>query len=146
MMDFTRAALYFARGAILVEGVSEGLLVPVLAKRLGHYFRNECVSAIPICGVSFATFRKLLFTEGLSIPVSIVSDGDPPVRRGDTWREDLPEREDADADDESSPAYRKSARALKLQTDFADHPNVQVWLSTVTLEFDLVTRHRETPV
>ena len=36
MMDITRATLYFAKAAILVEGISEALLIPALARRLNY--------------------------------------------------------------------------------------------------------------
>lgn len=37
-LDVTKAGLLFARGVILVEGVAEQLLIPVLAQRLGRPF------------------------------------------------------------------------------------------------------------
>jgi putative ATP-dependent endonuclease of OLD family len=79
MLDVTRATLYFARGLILVERVSEQLLIPVLARRLGKSLRDQQVSVVPICGVSFGTFEKLLSDECFAIPVAIVTDSDPPV-------------------------------------------------------------------
>lgn len=130
MMDITRAALYFARGVILVEGVSEELLLPVLAKRLGYDLRERCVSVIPICGVSFSTFKRLLADDGLSIPVSIVTDADPPITRGDDWRTDVPEAEE-------NGQYKISARAQNVSEEFAGRSSVRVLLSKVTLEFDL---------
>jgi putative ATP-dependent endonuclease of OLD family len=60
MMDITRATLYFAKAAILVEGISESLLIPVLANRLGHDLAKDHISVIPICGVAFETFKKIL--------------------------------------------------------------------------------------
>ena len=65
MMDVTRATLYFAKAAILVEGISEAVLVPVLAKRLGYDLAKLHISVIPICGVAFETFRKLLTPDAL---------------------------------------------------------------------------------
>lgn len=60
MMDVTRASMYFAKGLILVEGVCEALLVPVLARRIGIDLAKEHIAVVPVCGVAFDTFRKLL--------------------------------------------------------------------------------------
>jgi len=91
MMDITRATLYFAKAAILVEGISEALLIPVLAKRLGHDLTKLHISVIPICGVAFETFKKLLDPSVLGIPVAIVTDADPPITRGQNWEQDAPQ-------------------------------------------------------
>ena len=93
MMDVTRAVLYFAKGVILVEGVSEAILLPLLAARLGIDLAREHVSVLPICGVSFRTFGKLLGDEGLGIAAAIVSDSDPIVD-GTGWEQESP-RDDA---------------------------------------------------
>ena len=79
MMDITRATLYFAKGVILVEGISEALLIPTLANRLGHDLSKLHISVIPICGVAFETFRKLLDSAVLGTRVAIVTDADPEV-------------------------------------------------------------------
>lgn len=131
MMDITRATLYFAKGALLVEGVSEALLVPSLASRMGRDLTSEHVSVIPICGVSFRTFAKLLGPDVLGIPVSIVTDGDPEVERtSDTWDGDNP-KTDADG------AFVVCDRVQRLEEDFAAVPTVKVCRSKVTLEYDL---------
>lgn len=129
MMDITRATLYFAKGAILVEGISESLLIPVLAKRLGHDLSKEHVSVIPICGVAFETFKKLLDPAVLGIPVAIVSDADPAVTRGATWKADAPETDEA--------GFKLCDRMSKLLTLFNGHPTVRVFHSKLTLEYDL---------
>lgn len=128
MMDVTRATLYFAKAAILVEGVSESLLFPVLAKSLGYDLAKEHVAVIPICGVAFETFKKLLAPGAFGIPVAIVSDGDPEVRRGTTWEDDVPEPEGA--------AFRVCDRMQALLSLFAGS-TVRVFRSQVTLEYDL---------
>jgi len=129
MMDITRATLYFAKGFILVEGITEALLLPVLVKRLGHDLAKLHISVIPICGVAFNTFRKLLGPTALGVPVSIVTDGDPPVVRGQTW-------------DGDSPTYEKgefvvSDRTANLLQSFSGVSTVKIYHSKLTLEYDL---------
>lgn len=129
MMDITRATLYFAKAVILVEGITEALLVPVLAKRLGHNLAKLHISVIPICGVAFETFKKLLEPAVLGIPVAIVTDADPPVIRNASWEQDEPEK--------NGSSFKLSDRTTKLITIFSGHQSVKVFHSKLTLEYDL---------
>jgi putative ATP-dependent endonuclease of OLD family len=129
MMDITRATLYFAKAAILVEGISEALLMPAVARRLGYDLAKLHVSVIPICGVAFETFKKLLNPDVLGIPIAIVTDADPTVTRGKSWEHDTPEEEGV--------AFKLSSRTVKLTSTFAGHQTVKVFHSQITLEYDL---------
>ena len=129
MMDITRATLYFAKAAILVEGISEALLVPVLAKRLGYDLTKLHISVIPICGVSFETFKKLLSSQALGIRVAAVTDSDPEVPTDAAWKDALPKAENGN--------FVQSDRAKKLVSLFEGHPTVRVFCSQITLEYDL---------
>ena len=62
LMDITKSTLYFAKGVILVEGISEAILMPVLAQRMGVDLRKKQISVIPICGVSFEIFKKIFIS------------------------------------------------------------------------------------
>lgn len=129
MMDVTRATLYFAKAAILVEGISEALLVPVLAKRLGYNLAEQHISVIPICGVAFETFEKLLCPEVLGIPTAIITDADPPVPTSGNWIDAMPAIEDG--------TFKVCARTKKLISLFDGHQTVKVFNSKLTLEYDL---------
>lgn len=129
MLDITRATLYFAKGVILVEGISESLLFSVLARRLKHELSELHISVIPICGVAFETFEKLLHPEALGIPVAIVTDADPPVKSGSDWEEDQPECE--------AGAFKVSDRTSGLVQLFCSNAAVAVHYSQVTMEYDL---------
>lgn len=130
MVDITRATLYFSKASILVEGISESLLVPVLAKRLGYDLAKLHISVIPICGVAFKTFKKLLDPSVLGIPVAIVTDADPIITRaGTTWNEDIPEMVGI--------AFQVSDRTQGLLKEFDKHATVEVCHSKLTLEYDL---------
>jgi putative ATP-dependent endonuclease of the OLD family len=129
MFDITRATLYFAKAAILVEGISEALLIPVFAKRLGHDINRLHISVIPICGVGFETFKKLLNPNVLGIPISIITDGDPPILRGETWEHDIPLQDNG--------VFQVSDRTRKLIQVFENHSTVKIFHSKVTMEYDL---------
>lgn len=143
MMDLTRASLLFARAAILVEGVSESLLIPALAARMGIDLRALHVSVIPIAGVAFKVFKKLLGESGLQIPVAIISDSDPPLKTTDAdgkkvpWDAVLPELENG--------VPKCSARAERLREAFEEHPTVKVFTAAITLEHELAAAGAANP-
>lgn len=131
MMDITKSTLYFAKGFILVEGPSEALLLPELAKRVdpAYDLGTLHVSVIPISGVSFPAFKKILSDKGVNVPVSMVTDADPSTVRGASWETDAPKVAGA--------AFEVSDRTNKLLTTMAGSATVKVFHSSVTLEYDL---------
>ena len=139
MLDVTRATLYFGKALILVEGITEALLLPVLAKLIGVDLARSHVSVVPIAGVSFSTFKKLLLPDMFGIRTAILTDGDPKVV-GRTWRDVAPKR------DENS-VIVPSKRARSVVEGFANHENVRVCRSEVTLEYDLAAAaHRNVEI
>lgn len=130
MMDITRAAVYFASGVILVEGVSEELLLPRIADLLGTDLAKRQVSVVPLCGVAFSAFAKVFGPKGLGVPVSIVSDADPKVTGRDDWRTATPEM-----DTDGLP--KLSGRASRLVEEYDGHDSIKVFTSKITLEYDL---------
>ena len=107
-LDATRASLLFARQIILVEGVAEALLLRTLAEemvyppaadadsdagQLNRRFREQfrAISVVPIGGVDFMPYLKLLFHDdlGLADRVVVITDGDEGA--GEKRREDLTE-------------------------------------------------------
>ena len=120
-LDVTKAALLFARGVILVEGVAEQLLVPVLARRLGRPLSRSGVAVINVGGVAFQPFLELFGAERLPCRCSVISDGDPP---------NAPSPDELDGAD---PALSVVAEALQAQ----EADTVRVRLARRTLEWDL---------
>jgi len=60
-LDVTKSQLFFSNGTVLVEGISEALLLPVFAKMVREEFdldRNG-IEVINISGVAFEPFAKL---------------------------------------------------------------------------------------
>ncbi|MEY2485633.1 MAG: putative ATP-dependent endonuclease of the family [Verrucomicrobiota bacterium] len=83
MFDVTKASLLFAKSVILVEGITEALLIPVLARRMDLQLDQNAVSVVPVCGVDFETITRLFGKDGLQIRVAIVTDGDAGVERAE---------------------------------------------------------------
>ena len=130
MLDITRATMYFARGLILVEGLSEELLVPPLARLLDVDLSSEQVSVLPAYGVGFDTLANVLGPKGLDVRVAILTDADPEVNRHNGWRSDAPEVDGAGN-------FPRSDRTENLISKFQEHPSVRVFSSELTLEYDL---------
>jgi putative ATP-dependent endonuclease of OLD family len=89
-LDVTKSQLLFAKGVILVEGISEALLLPVLAKRLGRRLDHNAVAVVNIGGTAFEPFALLFNSresqERIGIPCVIISDDDRCSGRTDPYR------------------------------------------------------------
>jgi putative ATP-dependent endonuclease of OLD family len=131
MLDITKSTLFFSKAMILVEGISEALLVPQLAKIHGVDLVKEHISVLPICGVAFETFLKILKPEALGIPVAIITDGDPLVDADAPWRDQRPEA------DPRTGEFVPSGRTQNVVSLFSGSRTVGVFPSRVTLEYDL---------
>ncbi len=130
MLDITRATMLFARGIILVEGICEALLLPKLAQLMGISLEEKGISVVPICGVDFNTFVKLLSQKNIYIPTAIITDGDPKVKNKDKVENAIPTRI-ADG------TIEKCDRLNNLETLLNNNELCKVFSSKVTLEYDL---------
>ena len=132
VLDVTRASLLFAQGVILVEGISECLLVPVLATRIGIDLVQCAVAVVPVGGVDFASIGRLFGDRKIEVPLAIITDADPPIENSDkSWKEHSPKL------DPTTGKPQRSARATKVVADFGGLSTVCVEVSDVTLEYDL---------
>lgn len=75
-LDATRGELFFARRILMVEGIAEALLLPVLAKILGGSLKESAVTVLNADGINFDAFIPLFGAERLRVPVVILTDGD----------------------------------------------------------------------
>lgn len=82
-LDVTKSALLFAQGVILVEGIAEQLLMPVLATRSGFSLSNHGISVVSVDGLAFRPFMALFGPDALPHRCVVITDGDP--------KQDVPE-------------------------------------------------------
>ncbi len=80
-LDVTKANLFFAHGVIIVEGASEAILLPVLAKLLGTDLTEHGVSVVNVGGKGLRRFSNIFrrrdkSSRGLMVPVACVADMD----------------------------------------------------------------------
>ena len=81
-LDVTKANLFFARGVVIVEGDSENILLPTLARLIGRDFTECGVSVVNVGGVGLRRYsrifqRKDTVKDGkIGVPVATVTDMD----------------------------------------------------------------------
>lgn len=88
-LDATRAELFFAKKILMVEGIAEALLCPVLARMLGVDLKTSAVSVINADGINFNAFLPLFGKDGIKVPVALMSDKDANAIGGgasDSWK------------------------------------------------------------
>ncbi len=113
-LDATRGELFFARRILMVEGIAEALLLPVLTKIAGGCLKEAAVTVLNADGINFNAFLPLFGVNRLGFPVAILTDGDA-VKVGDP----------------------PSATAIGLKAKEAGIPNLRVEYSTITFEHEL---------
>lgn len=89
-LDVTRSALLFGNRAILVEGIAEALLLPVLAQKLvlvgdaDGWLRFKGAVIVPIEGVDFRPYVDVLLRPHGDARIAdrliVITDADPSVR------------------------------------------------------------------
>ena len=82
-LDATRAELFFARRILMVEGVAEALLLPILTKFLGGCLKKSAITVLNTDGINFNAFIPLFGDDYISIPIAILTDGDAKEIGGD---------------------------------------------------------------
>ena len=78
-LDTTKANLFFAKGVVFVEGWSEEILLPSLAKLIGIDLTAQGISIVNIGNIGFEHYVRIYLRENephMQIPVAVVTDLD----------------------------------------------------------------------
>ena len=79
-LDATKANLFFAKGVLIVEGPSEELLLPTLAKLIGKDLVEHGVSIVNVRGIGLRRYARVFqrrdASQLLEIPVACITDRD----------------------------------------------------------------------
>jgi putative ATP-dependent endonuclease of OLD family len=143
MFDVTKASLLFAKSVILVEGVTEALLVPILARRAGVNLDHNGVSVVPVCGVDFETIAQLFGESRIQMQVAIVTDGDAGYERAE-GKEKIPWNERRPTlDSNGKPLV--CDRVAGLLNTYKTAGFIGVFHSDVTLEYSLAAAGKKNP-
>ena len=89
-LDVTKSNLFFAKGVIIVEGMSEEILIPEIAKKFGYDFTKHEVSIVNVGSTAYLHFAKVFLRNDdkeLNIPVSVVTDLDVRPKDDGTFTE-----------------------------------------------------------
>lgn len=133
LLDVTKSTLLFSRGIIFVEGISELLVIPELAKRRGRNLGHAAVSVIALHGLGFEIIAKLFGPSAIDIRCAIVTDADP---LQEVVHPTIPD-EDVEHWKLSPKIGTESSVLQSLRTGIGDNPRVKIFAATVTLEYDL---------
>ncbi len=144
-LDATKSNLLFSKGVILVEGIAEQLLLPVLAEHLGCSLEEHHVALIPVGGLTFKHFLPLFgaglppqqATSALMSPLACIIDGDP-SRQLNGLKEKFHTCYPYEIDRDPNYNYRpRSAAISTLEALKAGRDNILVEHGVMTLEYDL---------
>jgi putative ATP-dependent endonuclease of OLD family len=113
-LDATRAELFFARRILMVEGIAEALLLPVLTRIAGGSLKDSAVTVVNSDGINFNAFIPLFGVGRLGLSVAILTDGDDSNRTG-----------------------QPSAAATGLKAKEVAIPNLRVEFGEITFEHEL---------
>lgn len=78
-LDVTKSNLFFAKGVILVEGWSEEILLPSIAKAIGIDLTEKGVSVVNIGNTGFDHYAKIFLRKvgpNMKVPVAVITDPD----------------------------------------------------------------------
>lgn len=117
-LDVTKSQLFFSNGTILVEGISEALLLPVFSRIMGKEYdiEKKGIEIVNINGVAFEHFAKLYNSDGedkrLASRCAIITDDD--------------------RNKKTEEFSSRAEKALKLKGG-----NLMVYLGKITFEYEL---------
>ena len=124
-LDVTKANLFFAKGLILVEGWSEEILVPSLAKKTGYDLTENEVSVINVGNLGFANYYKIFLRRNgpqLNIPISIISDVD--VREHEKENDNIKKIDEAKYKEKCLAEKEKSENKIKKYSPKDDNGEI----------------------
>ena len=86
-LDVTKSQMFFAKGIIFVEGISEAILLPEIAKMIDRPFDKYAVELVNVDSVAFKPFVNLFSSENVKTcfsKVAIVTDDDRCIKKDDS--------------------------------------------------------------
>jgi len=136
-LDATKANLFFARGVLLVEGDAENLLIPSIAKALGHDLTARGVSIVNVGHTGLFRYARVFQgVEGKHVPVPVACIGDRDIPTDIAKTDMYPKRHRPKKTEADYSADEKAERENAIRKSEGGH--VKVFISPQwTLEHDL---------
>jgi len=85
-LDVTKSQMFFAKGILFVEGISEAILLPTMANTLRRPFEKYAVELVNVDSVAFKPFVNLLSSDKVKTcfsKVSVITDDDRCAKKGE---------------------------------------------------------------
>ena len=149
-LDVTKSQLFFAKGILFVEGISEAILMPEFAKIIGRPLDMYAVELVNINGVGFSPFAKMIKIPDLNCcfaKASIITDDDRCANKDDV---DTYISKDLDYDDDLTGISEKidkgvpSDRFNKI-SDLCSDGVILCVGATKTFEYELALEENNIP-
>jgi len=145
-IDVTKSQLFFSKGVLFVEGISEELLVPVFAQILNQRLEDYKIELLNADGTSFYPFIYLFnstdISKTLPLPLSILTDDDRFTESKNTEysfkniKDNLPKAEELFENIKAAP---QSTRIKNISEVIKSVPEkISLNFSNKTFEFALV--------
>ena len=140
-LDVTKSQMFFAKGIIFVEGISEAILLPEIAKILDRPLEKYAVELVNVDSVAFGPFVNLFSSQSVQTcfsKVAIVTDDDRCTKKSESNYIN----KDFDYDDINGEISDKllngtpSERCNELETSCRT-VGINVFKATKTLEYAL---------
>ncbi len=119
-LDVTKSQLFFANGVILVEGISEAILIPIFSKIIENDVERKGIEVVNINGVAFEHFANLFKDttgNGLKCNCAILTDDDEGKNGAEKRVEDVKALESANL----KPYFAKKTFEYELLINNADN-------------------------
>lgn len=130
-LDVTKANLFFAKGVVIVEGDAENILLPALAKCVGHPFSEHGISIVNVGSRALFRYSRIFQRkDGKDIPIRVACIAD---------RDVVPDEADYEGNRRRESEYSNNEiEELEDSLRAEDTDNVQTFVSGKwTLEYDL---------
>ena len=85
-LDVTKSQMFFAKGIIFVEGISEAILLPEIARLLDRPFEKYAVELVNVDSIAFDPFVNLFSSQSVQTcfsKIAIVTDDDRCNKKGE---------------------------------------------------------------
>ncbi|MBQ6304137.1 MAG: AAA family ATPase [Clostridiales bacterium] len=140
-LDVSKSQMFFARGILFVEGISEALLLPEIADCLDRSFEKYAVELVNVDSVAFKPFVNMFSSKTVLTcfpKVAIVTDDDRCTKKDDTNYIS----KDLDFDDIDSTVLEKLANGVQSERcdkldKLCSDAGISVFKADKTLEYAL---------
>lgn len=138
-LDVTKSQMFFARGILFVEGISEAILLPEMAKALNRPFDKYAIELVNVDSVAFTPFIDLLSSDNVKTcfsKVSIITDDDRCIQKDSEYYID----KNLDFNDMNSDITNKLLNGLPSDrcndiSTLCQKCGINVFTATKTLEY-----------